>query len=98
LAKQITYIRKPINGSHQHITHCGNVLLGWELTSSQIIQKIESNVESYYVQDSKTGKIAYLGVVKTAGHAPFLRTHADGFWSDNLLSLPNLSAGYDRGL
>ena len=38
-------------------------------------------------RDPKTGKRADIGVVRAAGHAPYLRTHADGDWNDNLLSL-----------
>jgi Protein of unknown function (DUF3892) len=30
---------------------------------------------------------ADIGVVRKAGHAPFLRSHADAYWNDNLLSL-----------
>jgi hypothetical protein len=40
------------------------------------------------VVDPKTKKRANVAVVRpTDGRAPFLRTHADGTWNDNLLSL-----------
>jgi hypothetical protein len=40
------------------------------------------------VIDTRTQKRAEVGVVRpTDGRAPFLRTHADGYWNDNLLSL-----------
>jgi hypothetical protein len=31
---------------------------------------------------------AAVGVVRPSRRDPFLRTHADGSWSDNLLALP----------
>ena len=37
--------------------------------------------------DPRTGKRADVGVIRVASHAPYLRTHADGDWNDNLLSL-----------
>ncbi len=36
--------------------------------------------------DKVTGKKCYVGVVRETGKAPFLRTHADGKWNDNLLA------------
>jgi Protein of unknown function (DUF3892) len=38
-----------------------------------------------YVAPDGSGR-ADIGVVRAAGHAPFLRTYADGYWSDNLLA------------
>ena len=37
---------------------------------------------------SRFGNNAYAGVVEPAGKVPYLRTHADGTWDDNLKSLP----------
>ena len=31
---------------------------------------------------------AQIGVVRPASHAPYLRSHADGHWTNNLLELP----------
>ncbi|QDG65292.1 DUF3892 domain-containing protein [Pseudarthrobacter sp. NIBRBAC000502772] len=33
-------------------------------------------------------KAAAVAVVKPQGGTPYLRTHADGMWNNNLLSLP----------
>lgn len=40
-----------------------------------------------YVRDDRGNLIAHVGVVQNNGR-PYLRTYADGKWSDNLLSLP----------
>ncbi|KWN07135.1 hypothetical protein WM21_01735 [Burkholderia ubonensis] len=48
--------------------------------------RIESKSEAFYTVDRTTGKRAYIGVVRVAGKAPYLRTYADGKWNDNLLA------------
>lgn len=69
---QVTCITKPHPQSpHEHITKVG----------------IEAKSNSFFVLDPKTGKRADIGVVRATGHAPYLRTYADGVWNDNLLSL-----------
>jgi hypothetical protein len=49
-----------------------------------VVASIEAKSNTFYVLDPKTGKRVDIRVV---GHAPYLRTHADGHWNDNLLSL-----------
>lgn len=46
---------------------------------------VETN--AFFVVDPRTRKRATVGVVRSAGKLPFLRTYADGIWTDNLLSL-----------
>jgi hypothetical protein len=48
---------------------------------------VASDDPRFTALDPKSGKRADIGVVRAAGHAPFLRTYADGYWSDNLLAL-----------
>jgi hypothetical protein len=85
---EVTCITKPHpQSSHEHITHVGNPSAGWTWPREQVVASIEAKTNSFYVRDHKTGKRADIGVVRTAGHAPYLRTHADGVWTDNLLSL-----------
>ena len=98
MPKKITHIRKPLLGNHEHITHCSNPSEGWEESVSDMVYKIDYNKEIYYVVDPRTGKTAYVGVVKPTNHPPYLRTYADGVWNDNLLSLPNLSALHNKTL
>jgi hypothetical protein len=85
---QVTCITKPDRFSqHEHITHIGNIAGGWKITRESAIQRIESKSDSFYTVDSTTGRRAEVGVVREAGKLPYLRTHADGKWNDNLLAL-----------
>lgn len=85
---QVTCINKPDRmSSHEHITHIGNAMGNWKLTREEAIRRIEAKQEAFYTVDSTTGKKVYIGVVREAGKVPFLRTHADGKWNDNLLAL-----------
>jgi hypothetical protein len=88
---RVTCITKPdpLN-RHEHITHLGNVSTNppWKWTREQVIASIEARTNTFYVIDRTTGRRADIGVVREAGRDPFLRTHADGYWNDNLLSLP----------
>jgi hypothetical protein len=59
----------------------------WKLTREEAIRRIDAKQEAFYTVDSTTGKKVYIGVVREAGKIPFLRTHADGKWNDNLLAL-----------
>jgi hypothetical protein len=84
---EVNCITKPNRESrHEHITHIGNSEGGWQLTREAAIVRIESKQEAYYTIDRQTGRKVYIGVVREAGKAPFLRTHADGKWNDNLLA------------
>jgi hypothetical protein len=84
---QVTCITKPNRESrHEHITHIGNIEQGWKLTRETAISRIEANQEAYYTVDNQTGKRVYIGVVRQAGKSPYLQTHADGKWNDNLLA------------
>lgn len=83
---RITCIKKTSpNGSHEHITHVG--VNGKTYTKEEIIKMIENKTFGFYVLDARTGKRADVGVVKPAHAQPYLRTYADGYWNDNLLSL-----------
>lgn len=73
------------NGGHEHITHIGGQ--GWTRTREQGVQLIETKTDTFYVV-SPAGKRADVGVVTPASGPKFLRTYADGIWTDNLLSLP----------
>ena len=85
---QVTCINKPDRFSrHEHITHIGNAAGGWKITRESAIERIESKTDSFYTIDATTGKRAEIGVVREAVKLPYLRTYADGKWSDNLLAL-----------
>jgi hypothetical protein len=83
---RITCIRKQHpQSAHEHITHVGSNGSIW--TREQVISWIERREHTFYTQDS-SGRRADVGVVREGGKAPYLRTHADGQWNNNLLSLP----------
>ena len=87
---QITCIRKHNHmSSHEHITHVGNkTTANWMWTREAVVQSIDQKTNSFYVIDPRNGKRSNVGVVRpTDGRAPFLQTHADGDWNNNLLSL-----------
>jgi hypothetical protein len=84
---EVNCITKPNRESrHEHITHIGNTNNGWQITRETAIIRIESKQEAYFTIDRQTGKRAYIGVIREAGKHPYLRTHADGKWNDNLLA------------
>ncbi len=88
---QVTCIRKPHPQSpHEHITYLGNPRStggGWIWTREQVIRSIDEGTNTFYVLDPKTNRRADIAVVRTTGHPPYVRTHADGVWTDNLLAL-----------
>lgn len=86
---QVTCINKLNRQStHEHITHIGNISDGWRITREDAIRRIDSKQEAFYTVDKTTGRKAYIAVVRESGKNPYLRTHADGKWNDNLLALP----------
>jgi hypothetical protein len=84
---EVNCINKPNRDSrHEHITHIGNSNQSWRITRESAIERIDSKKEAFYTVDKTTGKRVYIGVVREAGKAPYLRTYADGKWNDNLLA------------
>lgn len=79
--------RSTLNGGHEHITHVGNGVVPWYLPVETVIASIDQGTNTFYVQDAY-GRRANVGVVRPAHGRPYLRTYADGVWTDNLLSLP----------
>jgi hypothetical protein len=81
---QITCINKqPRNNTHEGITHLGGT--GWRWTRQQVIDSINAGSNSFYTLVG--GRRANVAVIQGA-NGPYLRTHADGQWNDNLLALP----------
>jgi hypothetical protein len=84
---QVTCVTKPSRFStHEHITHIGNIANKWKITHESAIRRIDAKTDSFYTVDLTTGKRAEIGVVREAGKVPYLKTHADGKWNDNLLA------------
>ncbi len=91
---EVDSVNKPHRQSpHEHITHIGNNAQNWRMTREAAIRSIDSKSEAFYTIDKSTGKKVYIGVVRGDGlKAPYLRTHADGKWNDNLLALPECNS------
>lgn len=88
---RITAIRLSGGTQHEHI-----VRLWWtnpatgktgENTRSEIVSWIETSDGKAYVDDG-AGHRANVSVVKPKVGASYLRTYADGLWTNNLLALP----------
>jgi len=80
--------------SHEHITHIGNIASNppWRMVREKAISQIDAKTAAFYTVDRVSGKRMYIGVVRDAGKAPYLRTHADGKWNDNLLAQPECTS------
>ena len=86
-AFEVNCINKPDrNSRHEHITHIGHTVNNWRLTREEAIRRIDAKQEAFYTVDRTTGARVYIGVYREQGKVPFLRTHADGKWNDNLLA------------
>lgn len=84
----VTCITKPHPDSpHEHITALGNPQNNWKWTREQVIASIEGKNNTFYTLDPRSGKRADIAVVRPAGRPAYVRTHADGVWTDNLLAM-----------
>lgn len=82
---EVTCINKrDRNSDHEGITHLGGAT--WKLTRQQVIDHIESRKWDFYTLVG--GKKAWLVVRKTAHGTKYVQTIADGYYSNNLLDLP----------
>lgn len=91
MAIRITHIHLSGGTTHEHITQ-----LWWtnpasgtsgDNTRAEIVAWIENKDGKAYVQDPQ-GHRADVGVVTPQNGAKYLRTYADGVWTNNLLALP----------
>lgn len=81
---QITCITKIArDNTHEGITHLGNSKGKW--SRAEVIAWIESGQNTFYTL-ANAGR-AYVAVVNGV-HGKYVRTHANGQYTDNLLWLP----------
>lgn len=85
---QVTCTTKEGGSGHEHITHVGGPGAGtrWWWTTEAVIQSIEAKTNTFFTRVN--GVRAEIGVVTPERGRRYLRTYADGRWSDNLLALP----------
>ena len=74
---------QPRTNPHEGITHLGGA--NWKWTRQQVITSIEQRTNTFYTMVA--GKRADVGVVD-GPNGKYVRTHADGYYNDNLLALP----------
>ncbi|MYS19874.1 Protein of unknown function [Streptomyces sp. DvalAA-14] len=88
---QITAVRLSGGTAHEHIVHpwWTNPATGatGDNTRAQIITWIEDEGGQAFTRDAG-GRQAAVAVVTPPHSVKYLRTHADGVWTDNLLALP----------
>lgn len=86
---QITCVNKqPRDNPHEGIINVGGPNNGngqrWIEPRAQIIKYITEGTHSFYTMVNS--RRSNIGVVNGA-NGPYIRTHADGYWNDNLLAL-----------
>jgi hypothetical protein len=86
----VTCINKtPRTNPHEGITHLGGPGGGgWKWTREQVVLSINLGTNSFFTHVN--GKRADIAVVN-GPNGPYVRTHADGVWTDNLLALQECS-------
>jgi hypothetical protein len=73
---------------YERITHVGGFGTShWKLTSAEVIRRIESGSESYYVSRPQ-GDTVWVRVAVSRFGNKYLKTETDGDEPNNLLSLP----------
>jgi len=81
---RVTCINKqPRNDTHEGITHLGGST--WKWRRQEVITSIEQGTNTFYTMVNN--KRADVGVVD-GSNGKYVRTHADGYYNDNLLALP----------
>ena len=82
---QVTCVNKqPRNDPHEGITHLGGTT--WtKKTRQEVVNEINAKTNTFFTMVN--GKRAEVGVVNGPNGA-YVRTYADGVWTDNLLALP----------
>lgn len=68
----------------EQITHYGNSISKWCLSTNSLIARIEAGKEAYFVIDNTTGLRSYLAAVREPNKKPYLKSYADNLWNDNL--------------
>lgn len=87
---RVTCITKPDrNNPHRHITHIGGTNpdgTRWYLTEEDAIDGIKRGKWQFYVHAG--GRSVWVIIERAPSGREYLKTEADGYRPDNLLSLP----------
>jgi hypothetical protein len=84
---QVTCINKRGSryNANERIQNIGNQREGWKLSENDAIRAIENYTDSFYT--NVNGRVADV-IVATHNGRKYLKTTADGYSPDNILSLP----------
>ncbi|PRD40380.1 DUF3892 domain-containing protein [Phyllobacterium phragmitis] len=78
----------PRNNPYERITHVGGFGTSqWKLTVSEVIRRIKSGEEAFYVERPTGDQVEVIVAVSRNGNE-YIKTTADGDEPNNLLSLP----------
>jgi hypothetical protein len=81
---RVTCINKqPRDDTHEGITHLGGS--NWKWTRQEVVDSINAKTNTFYTLVNE--KRADVGV-RQGAHGQYVQTHADGYWNNNLLALP----------
>lgn len=90
MAVRVTHVRMQSGGTrHEHI-----VSVKWEnagtgangsSTVAEMVKYIDEGGKAYTLEQ---GIRAEIGVRRPSSGRPYIQTHADGYWTNNLLALP----------
>lgn len=84
---KVTCINKqPRENKYEGITHLGGS--NWKWTRAEVIASIDAGTNTFYTETNNSR--ANIGVID-GPNGKYVRTHANGKWNDNLLSLPECS-------
>jgi Protein of unknown function (DUF3892) len=87
---QVTAIRLAGGESHEHITdvrwRSGSTSAGQSTREAIVDWLSASNANQAVVAEGS--ERVHVAVVRAPEQPPYIRTHADGKWTDNLLTLP----------
>jgi len=85
--------RASMGRSHEHITHIGNSLGKWRISTADAAAHIAIKASAFFIKEKRTGLPVYLHIVRESGKTPYLRVFRNEDWSDELLSLPECPGG-----
>jgi hypothetical protein len=76
------------DGDHERIASVYVLETSSWWTVEQVIDAIDNRGQKFVVKQG--GKTAEVGVRRDPGKRPYIQTHADGYWNNNLLALPEV--------
>lgn len=88
MSRRITHKRLSGGSTHEHIVAVAYLTDGvkYSATTPEMVRFIEGGGVAYTLVNSKRADV---GVKTSSSGRKYLQTHADGYWNNNLLALPD---------